>query len=132
MQQFIDQANHNQALHDEIHRAFPNQYPDWKTTILFYVAIHLLKALASKWGVNLGKSHESIADSIKPAKTTYGPQPEMKISVTSYDNYQSLYNYSRSARYVAGRDPELVEEDYQRSVKCANDFRRYVEGLLAK
>ena len=48
MQQYLNQANHNQKFHDCINSEFPGHFCDWKITVLFYIAIHYLKALADK------------------------------------------------------------------------------------
>lgn len=134
MQNFIDQANHNQAFHDQIHASFPETYYDWKVTTLFYVAIHLLKSLAAKRKINIGDSHESISKNIKPIRGY--EKPSMPLSTTAYDNYKSLYQYSRTSRYDGMTDPIGFEEEmkdmHDRALICLRNFRLYIEDNLKK
>ncbi|NCX95288.1 MAG: hypothetical protein EBX41_02560 [Chitinophagia bacterium] len=60
------QAQHNERFHDNICSSFPDDFFDWKITILFYIAIHHVKALANQLGITIGESHRAINGNIKP------------------------------------------------------------------
>lgn len=131
MQHHIDQAIHNQRYHDQVHQTFPNEFFDWKITSLFYIAIHLLQALAIHRGKNIGESHEEINKNIRPPKRQ-GEYSLMPISRSAYDNYHGLYRYSQSARYDGIDDPEIFEDlkrvDYQHCLKLLHNFKLYVSS----
>lgn len=65
MQQFIDQAIHNEKFHECVHTNFTDSFFDWKITILFYTAIHYLKALAAKRNIDIGNTHADIERNLK-------------------------------------------------------------------
>lgn len=47
MQAHLEQAVHNEHFHACIQQEFSDKFFDWKTTVLFYVALHWLHALAN-------------------------------------------------------------------------------------
>ncbi len=87
MQQHLDQAAHNQDFHDCIQKNFTTKFFDWKITILFYTAIHLLKALAAKRGINIGETHQDIEKNVNPDR----PNAKMMITKNAWREYKSLY-----------------------------------------
>ena len=133
MQNFIEQARQNQIFHDEIHEKFPDRFFDWKITVLFYIAIHLVKAMAAQKKVRIGASHEDIANSIRPTQPGTFNRPSMPISQSAYNNYHSLYTYSRTARYEGiTTDIEttnLLRQDmHARSLEMLRQFKLYMES----
>jgi len=130
MQQHIEQARHNQALLDDLDKSFPDQYHDWKITILFYIAFHYLKALAASRRTNIGDNHREILANIKPP--TIGKYPKMPIQKGAFTNYSSLLNYSWGARYTGITDlatfEALKKTDYPFAVKCLDQFKLYIQG----
>jgi hypothetical protein len=66
MKLHVNQAAHNQHFHDVISSNFPNQFTDWKITVLFYITIHSLKALAAQRKIDIGTTHFDIELSVNP------------------------------------------------------------------
>ena len=52
MSQYLNQAEHNEGFYAVMCSYNASSYYDWKITCQFYVAIHYLKALAEKRGIN--------------------------------------------------------------------------------
>lgn len=128
MQQHIDQAKHNKNLHDCIATNFPNQFYDWKITALFYVAIHYLKALAAKRGIDIGETHYEIEQNVNPKRTGR----KMQITTNAWREYKSLFNYSRTARYEGITDvatfEKLKQTDHSYCLQHIDKFKKYIEG----
>lgn len=128
MQQYLNQVQHNEDFHVTLCAQNQNKYFDWKVTCLFYIAIHCLKALASKNGINIGSTHKEVEISISPLKGA----TKMPISQRAWNNYQMMYRYSMTARYDGFLDRETFEEvkraDYNHSMQCLNGFKGYIKG----
>lgn len=152
MQSHIDQALHNEVLLDELNKSHPKYFLDWKITIMFYIALHYLEALATKKKIDLGSSHESRNREIHPK------HGKMSLGRDAYTAYKRLYDYSQNARYlapsiVASTAPsvtilafmsltstvstssllsareEFWEGDYEESVKHLLYLKKYFKGL---
>jgi len=128
MQQHLDQASHNQAFHDCIVENFNDKFYDWKITVLFYIAIHCLKALAIKRNATIGVTHAEIEKSVNPDRQ----DATMKISRNAWREYRNLYNYSRTARYEGITDTETFEKlkqlDHSYCIKHLDSFKKYIIG----
>jgi hypothetical protein len=128
MRTFLDHANHNQNFHDCVCKQFNDQFFDWKITILFYVGIHYLKALAAKRGAKIGDTHYEIEQSVNPDR----PNSQMKISKNAWREYKNLFNYSRTARYEGITDKDTFEKirkiDHSYCLQHLDNFKKYVNG----
>ncbi|MHB8261752.1 MAG: HEPN domain-containing protein [Bacteroidia bacterium] len=128
MHQHLKQALHNQTFHDCIESNFTNQFYDWKITVLFYVAIHYLKALATKKKIDIGETHYEIESSVNPDRNNV----KMRISRTAWREYKNLFNYSRTARYEGITDFETFEKlkqvDHSFCLIHLDNFKKYIEG----
>jgi predicted acetyltransferase len=128
MQKHIDQANHNIEFHSCIDSKFTGKFTDWKITVLFYVAIHLIKALAAKDKKNIGNSHKEINTGINPTNRN----AVMKISRKAWRSYQTMYQNSKNSRYNGITDLETFEEllqgDYQSSLENLVFLTKYLNG----
>ena len=128
MQQFLDQASHNQDFHDTIVGNFNNRFYDWKIIVLFYVAVHLLKALAAKRNIDIGRTHNEIEKSVNPDRVN----AVMRITKTAWKNYYALYLYSRTARYEGLTDcatfESLMQTDHSYCLFHLSDFKKYIIG----
>lgn len=128
MQQHILQSEHNQKFHLSICSHNPNNFFDWKITCLFYDAIHCLKALAAKKGVNIGHTHSDIERNVSPFKNaTIMPLPH-----AAWNNYHNLYRYSRSSRYNGFTSEtafEIIKQiDHNHCLQCIENFKSYVKS----
>jgi len=132
MSQYIQQAEHNQEFHDCIDCNFKGRYYDWQITVLFYVAVHYLKALAEKRGVDIGESHKAIRQNVCPASV----HRIMQIPNNAWRWYSGLLEYSRSARYNGIADfehyQELKQNDHAHAVILLESFKSYVCRQLDK
>lgn len=128
MQEHIKQAEHNEDFHNSICSYSSNRFYDWKITCVFYIAIHYLKALASKNNVNIGTSHFDIEKSVSPQKNA----TIMPLSKNAWNNYRFLYRYSRTARYSGFTDEntfeQLKQNDYNHCLQCLAGFKGYIKG----
>lgn len=132
MQQHLDQANHNLALHDSLCSNFPDQYYDWKITLLFYTALHYLKALASMKGIEIGNTHFDIDRNCNPEGYNRGITVKMPIKRNIWDEYKNLFIYSQSARYSGIDDKAIFEQlkkaDHAYCIKHLEKFKKYIKG----
>lgn len=123
-----NQANHNQNFHDCIEQGFSDKFFDWKITILFYIAIHCMKALATKRGVDIGETHHEINRNISPQN----PNRILVIPNEAWEHYRNLYNYSRTSRYNGFTDIDtfqsLMKTDYS---YCKTHIER-LKNYMAK
>ena len=128
MQSHINQAVHNRNFHHCIDTKFAGQYSDWKITVLYYVAIHYLKALAAKRGITLGDTHYDIEHNINPAKDNC----RMRITKNAWHHYRSLLKYSRTSRYEGIMDiaafESLKENDHSHCLQHLTAFKNYIIG----
>lgn len=133
MNHHIEQVNHNYFFHKCICETYSDKFYDWKIIVLFYCAYHCLKALALKEKIDIGSTHSLIEINVNPK---FSDRPKtvhtMRISKTAWDNYNSLFCYSQSARYDGILDDETFEalkkEDYKRAIKHLEDFIKYIKG----
>ena len=128
MQHHLDQASHNQDFHDCIAREFSTKFYDWKITTLFYTALHLLKALGDKRGINIGSTHQDIEQNCNPDRHNC----KMAINKNAWKDYKSLYRYSHTARYEGITDVStfetMMQNDYQYCKIHINSFKKYLKG----
>jgi hypothetical protein len=131
MKTHILQAEHNVDFHNNICSTFPELYFDWKITVQFYTALHLLKALAKKEHKDIGNNHSDIFRSIR----WDNDNAVMKISRTAGEMYNDLYSYSHSVRYDGiGHliDIEtwnsLKKEDHKACVDILKKFILYIKA----
>ncbi len=124
MQHFIRQAEENQLLLTHLEANHPSTYFDWKTTVIFYTALHWMKAfLWAKYGEQKIESHEQIRDFYRRNKHI--------MPKDVYDSYHALYRYSQVSRYegITGNFPHwqaLRKFDYQKAKIDLENFRRYM------
>lgn len=130
MQHYIDQAKHNQDFHDCIQENFNERFFDWKITVLFYIALHNVKALAAKKGIDIGHTHFEIENNISPKRH----KGKMPISETAWTNYRNLFQYSQVARYDGLMDHDTFElikgADYSNCIIHLRDFKKYISDKI--
>lgn len=128
MEKYLDQASHNEDFHQCICDNFSDKFYDWRITTLFYIAIHYLKALASKKGINIGQTHHEIEQNVNPKKNNAA----MRIKQGAWMEYKSLLNYSRTSRYD-GITPDfetfeaIMKNDYIMAQENLKNFKKYIE-----
>ena len=132
MEKYLLQAAHNKDFHECIEHSFNDKFYDWKITVLFYIAIHCLKALASKLNIEIGETHREVEKNINPDRTPHS----LPISRAAYKNYRDLYQYSKTARYEGFTDFEtfekLKETDHSHCLIHLSNFQKYIESRGVK
>jgi hypothetical protein len=129
MDRFLNQASHNEEFHNCICENFADKFYDWKITSLFYTAIHYLKALATKRGIDIGQTHHEIELNVNPDRH----KPLMRITKGAWSEYKKLLQYSRTSRYDGvNTDFEtfelIMKADYEYCVKHLDNFKKYLIG----
>ncbi|WP_166922660.1 HEPN domain-containing protein [Flavobacterium poyangense] len=129
MNRFLTQASHNENFHSCICEKFSDNFYDWKITSLFYTAIHYLKALASKRGIDIGQTHHEIELNVNPDRHN----SSMRISKTVWKEYKNLLRYSKNSRYDGiNTDSEtfeaLMKSDYEYCLQHLDNFKKYMKG----
>ncbi len=112
----FSKAKDNEDFFKCLEEKHPDRFTDWKITIVFYCAYHLVKALAEKKGVQIGKDHHEIHGNIKNPCNTRGT---MQISRWAWQSYHALYNYSKDARYKVIDSYEGQVEDEKKDLTDA-------------
>lgn len=110
MQEYLNQAEHNKNFHKSICDNFPETYNDWKLTIVFYKALHYLKAFIKDKANHVCHTHEEVDRFVNPDSNS----PKLPISKTAWRNYKNLYTYSRTARYDGMINKHLFESQYKK------------------
>lgn len=94
MEHHITKAQNNERFLLFIEESIKDDFIDWKITVIFYAALHYIKAFLKKNKIIIGQSHSEIESAIK-AGGKFPLPPDI------YDIYHDLYRTSREARYVA-------------------------------
>jgi uncharacterized protein (UPF0332 family) len=129
MDRFLNQALHNEEFHKCICENFSDKFYDWKIATLFYTAIHYLKALALKKGINIGQTHHEIELNVNPDRNN----SSKRITKNAWREYKSLLQYSKTSRYN-GIDTDfetfemLMKSDYQYCLQHLDNFKKYVKS----
>ena len=89
----FNQIEHNKSLLEYLDQEFPDDFFDWKITILFYNAVHYWGALACFCNINVG-SHEERAESFDPNRNATYPAPGV-----SWKTYGKLKRIRRDCSY---------------------------------
>ncbi len=128
MQQYLDQAAHNIVLYQHLESSAPDSFSDWKITLLFYTALHYLKALAMLRNKNIGDTHFDIENNTNPDR----PKPVMSITRNAWADYKNLFRYSQQARYDGFTDfdtfEELMKDNLVECKKHFDSFKKYIKG----
>ena len=124
----IPQAQHNQLFYNHIQSEFPIQFGDWKITVLFYIAIHYLQALADHRGIDIGCTHYDIEKNVNPNL----PNAKMRITRNAWRCYRNLFQYSKIARYDGfvkiERFNTIQNYNHLHCMDNLEHFRKYIEG----
>lgn len=117
--QHIEHAKSNLTFLEHVDKTTIN-YWDWKVTIAYYVAVHLINAhLHKKCGFTY-RTHREVSDAINfDNNTAIG-----KVDETTYVSYTSLNNLSRRSRY-------LIHEslDKTRTQQCLTYDKHFAKAL---
>jgi hypothetical protein len=128
VQKYLDQAKHNKTFHASICTTFPDHYYDWKITVVFYKAIHYMKAFIKDKAKHTCHSHEEVDHFVNPESQNV----KLAISKAAWRNYKNLYTYSRNARYEGIPDKTLFDSqfkrDHEEALKSLNNLKLYLKS----
>jgi hypothetical protein len=119
-QSHIDQWKHNRAFLATIAPA----YPDWLVTVAFYVALHAVDALLAHDKVSGVTSHDG------RNRTLMNTNRYAQI----WKHYQTLYDLSRTVRYLAAPAKWIPADQVDAQVLRRNLYpiERSVEKLMGQ
>ncbi|HEY1024040.1 MAG TPA: HEPN domain-containing protein [Sphingobacteriaceae bacterium] len=124
---YLSQAAHNHNFLDCLNETFPDDYYDWKITVVFYIAIHVLKAFAKSKAIEVGDTHDDIDRSLNPSRGT----PVYQLKKHVWNAYKNMYRYSRTSRYNGIDTSELFKvarrKDYEECLKYLEQFCAYMK-----
>lgn len=130
MQNHLNQVSHNKKFHDCLNSNFPTNFYDWKTTVIFYISVHCLRALAASKQppIVLGDSHTDARSKTHPRNGI------MPVSWNAWDSYQTLREHSNAARYNGFTDEAtfqaLWETNYNFCFQIFSGYKSYINNQL--
>jgi hypothetical protein len=90
MKSRLKKAKYNEDFLTKFEELLPNDYFDWKITVVFYIAVHYIDAYFLSHGTGIN-SHESRRNTMEHHHSA--------LSEDCIDNYDNLYRLARNARY---------------------------------
>lgn len=126
MNKFYLQSQKNEELYNILQAEHPDDFNDWKITLLFYSALHLLKALASQKGKLslIGTKHQSQLNSISPKSFI------MPFSHEAHGLYRLLMNECHAVRYSGYIQESFYETNLKNKLKKVHGayfkFKKYI------
>lgn len=126
----IGQANVNLNL---IERLIDDDYWDWKVTIAFYAALHIINAHIARISDLHYRKHIDTLNAIDPAfnKPT-------KTDSDTHIAYRTLQNLSRRARYLTGANtgssgaPKFTnEKHFAKAMRHLNTIIAYFDNIYS-
>jgi hypothetical protein len=124
MEEHLNQAQHNERFLEAIALAFPDDFYDWRVTLVFYTALHYLQATAYLHRKDIGNYHEEIKKNIKQGGN-------MPLKPWAVKEYEKLEHFSREARYDAFADIETFnitqKDNYAIAQSKLASFKKYLK-----
>lgn len=128
VQQHYNQAIHNYKFFCEVHSKLPKAFYDWKITVLFYTATHLLRALMVENEVDVPPSHAALRKAINPK----GRQSRYPVKQHCYNSYNVLYNAAHDARYTgfldANKRGDYLKNRFNKCEKAIQSVDGYMKS----
>lgn len=128
MTEHINQAKHNEKFLLLIEQHCPDNYFDWKITVVFYCALHYLRAFESFKKIKVGGTHKDMIYHINPKNK----DAKMKIDQSCADCYIDLFNMAHTSRYNGIKDTkvylQLLKYNLSLAKKHLDHIKKFVEG----
>ena len=121
MEEHLNQAKHNEDFLKIVENANPDDYFDWKITIVFYVAIHYIDAYFASHGIRI-TSHEHRFDCLEMG--------EFCVSMEFFNHYSNLYNLARNARYNGFTRKDAFERNQKNRLSEAKFDMRFIKNYI--
>jgi hypothetical protein len=97
--QHLEQARHNEAFLRFLDTSAPEEYFDWKFTVLYYTALHYMRAYIKLKGLTVGSNHEEVLRCINPTRSRPPGEKALPVNQSTYNAYRELYYQCLDARY---------------------------------
>lgn len=128
VQKHVKQAHHNFRFFCEVHSKLPDLFYDWKITVLFYTAVHSLRAIMAQRDVIVDNSHYDLRKNIDP-KNNIATKPVKKFC---FNAYVVLYNASLESRYAGFISPakrlDYLRKRLSRCEEAIQSINSYFEA----
>lgn len=121
----IDQANENLGFLEYLNLNCDGSFLDWKVTVSFYVAVHIINAHLSKHGLQY-RSHSLVQEAINPRNQF----TIAKVSEPVYLAYRKLQGLSRRSRYLVNEKAPASTTASKIYETHINKSIRHLEVLL--
>ncbi|MBE2254700.1 MAG: hypothetical protein IAE65_00740 [Ignavibacteria bacterium] len=122
LQNHYTRVNHNLEFLSDICK-IKKDYSDWKVTVCFYVAVHIINYhLTKKLNEHFVK-HKRVDELINPYKRL----SPAKIDQIYYEAYKKLYNLSRRSRYLSNDGNDKNQEEAR--ITNEKHFRKSLNAL---
>lgn len=108
-----------------------DDYWDWKVTIAFYVAVHIVNAHIAKVRQSTFRSHDEVSTALNPYNTS-----PTKVDERTYYAYDKLKMISRRSRYLISEKStdhsqktySTYSKHYKKSLVHLNTVMEYFNG----
>lgn len=131
----LKQAKHNSDFAAHCETTFADNYFDWKITVVFYEALHYVKAYLEIQGVTTDTlRHTQISDIIDyDPKRNRGAKQKIPFVKRAFKSYQRLRENSENARYdchFLNQDDGLAHNKsvYNQSKQALGILKDYLEA----
>ena len=128
MQEFLDQATHNESLLNTLDEKFPDDFFDWKITIAFYTILHYMNAYLSAEGRGiLCKDHWDRNNHLNPNAF----ESTFPLTEDNWDLYYEMYIKSRLVRYNGIRNKVIAKKKWKQDYNLIEGhFKKLKEFVL--
>ena len=124
---FFVQACKNKEFLDSIESNTPNEFYDWRTTVVFYSALHQIKSFAATKGITT-ESHKDTFEKMYSQGKGMSPQLVMDSKVVS--SYSKLYKLSHTCRYEGFVMVNSVRKVAKSRLKDAKEYLDIIENWI--
>lgn len=127
-QDHIEQARHNAGFLAYLEGNVPDAFFDWKVTVCFYEALHLVRAFLYTQGVTDSTSHDHTLSCINPRArekpSKHVPLPDV------FQYYYKMHQLSMAARYPGFLHKREFEQQQRASLQKAKDCLEVIKQAL--
>ena len=127
-QEHIEQARHNAGFLAYLEESVPHSFYDWKVTVCFYQALHLVRAFLCSQGISDSISHDHTLNCINPNTRQKLPKHVPMPDVHPY--YFRMHQLSMASRYSGFLQKQTFEQQQSDSLLKANECLAAIKQAL--
>ena len=127
-QEHLEQARHNAGLFRYLEENIPDSFHDWKVTICFYEALHLVRAFLCTQGIGSSDNHNHTLNCINPRAREKPPKHVPMPGL--YPAYFRMYQLSKAARYHGFLQKRSFEQQQMDNFKEAKECLGIIQADL--